>query len=680
MNSFVLSHPWLLDVMLASALVCLFMAAIYARRLRDAESRFHLISDNIPCIVWSVDAKNEKATVNIGWCDFTGQTPKAAQNKESWNSFVHPDDLEAALRIHDHHVLVKKTRYTSSFRLRRSNGEYRWMNCLGVPIYRSNGQYMGFIGTTMDVTEQKRALEMAVQEKTFSQAIMNTIADPVVVKDSRHRMVAGNQAMWEFMGGKAEDFLGQLADNNFPPEEREIFWAMDDKVIETGKTISYEEKITKFNGDVITAMTTKSPFVLPDGSKGLVAVIRDITALRTAVNEAVKEKNFSATMMNTIRDCIFVKDGQHRYVAANNAFIELMGGRSDFIGKDERGMFPDAVVDEFWAGDRKVMESGQTMQFEDTVRWNDGRSIIAMSHKSPFPFADGTVGVIAVVRDITAQKKVEEELHQHRTQLQEMVEEQTVEMRKAKEEAERANQAKSQFLANMSHELRTPMHAILAFARQAFKRSETLHDDKLMTQLDNIQVSGKRLLDLLNDLLDLSKLESGKMSFNMLKQDIGELIQKVIREVEPLSQAKRIQIRLHADEIDKHLVFDHKLITQVMVNLLSNAIKFSPEASEILIQLQETELKKDDGPAVPALECVICDHGIGIPENELETIFDKFIQSSKTLSGAGGTGLGLSITRQIIEAHRGKVFATNLKEGGACFHMVLPYQLWHVKE
>ncbi len=245
----------------------------------------------------------------------------------------------------------------------------------------------------------------------------------------------------------------------------------------------------------------------------------------------------------------------------------------------------------------------------------------------------------------------------------------------ARQEAERANQAKSEFLANMSHELRTPMHGILASVELTLDylaMSEKIPMDKVLKRLDTIEKSGKRLLRLLNDLLDLSKLEAGMMELKMEEVDIVNLVNHVKATVSSLLEGKKLQLVVDAPAQEVMVTGDGDKIEQVLLNLVGNAIKFTPEASAISIRLVGDTLKDTEGRDVEAVRIAIADEGVGIPEGELDAVFDKFTQSSKTKTGAGGTGLGLSICREIIEAHQGKIWAENLPEKGAVFQCVIP--------
>ncbi len=247
---------------------------------------------------------------------------------------------------------------------------------------------------------------------------------------------------------------------------------------------------------------------------------------------------------------------------------------------------------------------------------------------------------------------------------------------RAKNIAEQANQTKSEFLANMSHELRTPMHAILSFSTFGVKKLEKVPLAKLGEYFQRIQDSGERLMILLNDLLDLAKLESGRMEYTFSKTDLVITFDSCAKELEALLKKHSVTLHLLPVECETLGFFDSQRIRQVISNLLSNAIKFTPEGKSIFLSIVEdtlpTGLRKEDEGQCRALRLVVRDEGIGIPENEFEDVFNKFIQSSKTKSGAGGTGLGLAICKEIIEAHHGRIWAKNTVDGGAVFSFIIP--------
>lgn len=271
-------------------------------------------------------------------------------------------------------------------------------------------------------------------------------------------------------------------------------------------------------------------------------------------------------------------------------------------------------------------------------------------------------------------RELNRELSAHRDRLQEQVDERTANLRTALHQAHAANEAKTEFLANMTHELRTPMHAILGFVDLGMARIDD--KAKLTLYLQRIEQSAQRLLALINDLLDLSKLDSGKGELVLEPCDLRELVEQVAAQAEPLLIQRQLYVDLRCRCADTVVLGDRTRLTQVLWNLLSNAIKFSPDEGTIVVDMTDALLpagrRQDDSGTQPALAVSIADRGIGIPEGELEAIFDQFVQGSATKSGAGGTGLGLSICRAIVAQHRGRIVANNNAQGGATFTFTLP--------
>ncbi|MCB0320860.1 MAG: HAMP domain-containing histidine kinase, partial [Bdellovibrionales bacterium] len=201
--------------------------------------------------------------------------------------------------------------------------------------------------------------------------------------------------------------------------------------------------------------------------------------------------------------------------------------------------------------------------------------------------------------------------------------------------------------------------------------SSSADREKLCGYFREIKESGDSLMVLLNDLLDLSKLESGKMTYEFSRGDLGKIVEQVVAESAALTEKRQLRMVSAIDDISTLAVFDSFRILQVLRNLVSNAGKFSNPGGTIQIKLSGASITNDYGE-VPAIELSVVDSGIGIPESELELIFDKFSQSSLTDKGSGGTGLGLAICRQIVEAHGGEIFAFNNLEGGATFSLRIP--------
>lgn len=279
--------------------------------------------------------------------------------------------------------------------------------------------------------------------------------------------------------------------------------------------------------------------------------------------------------------------------------------------------------------------------------------------------------------DSHVRRAMESELKVHHDRLEEAVAERTAEAVRAMSEAERANYAKSVFLANMSHELRTPLHAILSFSDLGKNRSVGSADpaiQKLHQHFDRISESGHRLMALFNDLLDLAKLDAGKMSVNFRPCNLKELIAKECKAFELLAKDKAIKLEFESVPAGIVVRCDRDRIGQVMDNLLSNAIKFSPAGSTVKVTAEPIEIpgRRAGDAALAGVAARVRDEGVGIPADEVEAVFDKFVQSSRTVTGAGGTGLGLSICREIIELHGGTIHAERNLERGASLVFTLP--------
>ncbi len=260
-------------------------------------------------------------------------------------------------------------------------------------------------------------------------------------------------------------------------------------------------------------------------------------------------------------------------------------------------------------------------------------------------------------------KQYEQALHDNNIKLEERITKRTADLVKAKEAAEDANRAKSEFLANVTHELRTPMHSILSFSSLGQKKKDSASSEKIGNYFKRINQSGQRLLDFVNDLLDLSKMEAGRTDFAPRLNNLKETLKHCLSQFDTLLLEKRIEVNVCNKQAIPLCYFDQISISQVLTNLISNAIKFSPEDSNINISLKYDK---------EFLYFEISDKGPGIPETEIEHIFEKFIQSSKTRTGAGGTGLGLSICKQAILQHNGLIWAENEVSSGACFHFKIP--------
>jgi signal transduction histidine kinase len=228
--------------------------------------------------------------------------------------------------------------------------------------------------------------------------------------------------------------------------------------------------------------------------------------------------------------------------------------------------------------------------------------------------------------------------------------------------------AKTEFLNNMSHEIRTPVQGFVGISDGLLHKWHLLSDDEKFNYIQIVASSGKRLGSLVNNLLDLSKFQVGKISLYPTAMDMDQAIKDIIDECETLYLTeKKIRIKYINEARNTNLNADEERLGQVLRNLFVNAIKFSNSGTELVATLRDTKLN-----GVPAIHFSLNDQGVGIPEDEVYAIFESFTQSTRTKTRAGGTGLGLAICKEIIDLHHGKIWAENNPDGGATFHFIIP--------
>ncbi len=479
--------------------------------------------------------------------------------------------------------------------------------------------------------------------------------------------------------------------------DSEIRQRFVEKLLKFGEIIDEEVRVKSRDGSIRHAMLCSK--YIPEEHK-IIGSLQDITArkraekaLQKALDELEKQvdlrtqelKEVNRVLRNKIRehqhaenalqhseakfrslvettsDWIWEIDDNFKYIYSSPSVHDLIGyDAAEIYGKTPFDLMIPQEKNKREADFLEISGSGRRFfRFESTVKHKDGHELILESSGvAVLDDNDRIKGYRGIVRDITQRKTFEEQL------------------KVSQEKAEAANAAKSQFLANISHELRTPMHHILNYSKYGAEKIDKVEKEKLLHYFSQIRISGGRLLSLLNDLLDLSKLESGHTRYEFKECDLIAVAERIILEFKVSAQEKRIRFKLVTRYTPTVALCDEMKIEQVFRNLLSNALRFTPSGRSISLLFDRDMLPVDqsrsDENNVPAAAVRIVDEGTGIPEDELEIIFDKFIQSSRTRSNAGGTGLGLSICHEIVKAHRGQIWAENNPDAGATFCFVLP--------
>lgn len=236
----------------------------------------------------------------------------------------------------------------------------------------------------------------------------------------------------------------------------------------------------------------------------------------------------------------------------------------------------------------------------------------------------------------------------------------------AKEEAEKANKAKSRFLSNITHELRTPMHHIISYAQIGIKFFNSYKENALDC-FHSIISSSNTMMRFIDDLLDLSEMDAGRMKYSFVENDMYVLLHEKLTGFSHALEKRKIHVKMTKPDFSTSVACDSSKIGQLIDNLLLNSIELTPEGKEIRI---EFDLQKADNKEMLCI--AIIDQGPGIPADELDQIFEKFVQSSLSTSASGGSGIGLAICQEIVRAHNGQIWAENNPDGGAAFRFLLP--------
>lgn len=372
-------------------------------------------------------------------------------------------------------------------------------------------------------------------------------------------------------------------------------------------------------------------------------------------------------LLDAAPDAIIEVDRDGRIVLLNKATEQLFGyPRAELLGQQVEVLIPQGVRkkhrkhrDDYWAQpSRRPMGSGLKLKGQ---RKNGTHFPVEIS-LSPVQFEEG-FRVSAIIRDVSERHVAEEKLRAVQSAYTAELAAKNRELEVRNELVERANRLKSEFLSGMSHELRTPLHTIIGFTELLEEQIEGPLNEKQQRFIRHIHRDSQHLLALINDVLDLSKIESGRLELQRAVFPLLESLEETISSVRPRAQAKSIEIETQTPAaID--IYADRLRFKQILYNLLSNAVKFTPEGGRISVEVS----------VLPAcVEVCVADTGIGIPASEHQAVFDKFFQvGQKQAGGSEGTGLGLAITRHLVEQHGGTIRLESEPGKGSRFTFTLP--------
>jgi len=439
------------------------------------------------------------------------------------------------------------------------------------------------------------------------------------------------------------------------------------------KMLDLEYRIVRHNDGEVRWVHSRSH---RDGNPGekpgrILGTLQDITERMQAEQAQRESAHLYRSLLDNLPQFVWHKDAACIYVTCNAAFARTVGRRPEEIaGCTDLDFYPEHLAGKYTVDDRRIMAEGNIENFEEA--WQDsGEARFLSTTKIPLFDSDGKVyGILGIAEDITDRKLQAEELLRHREHLQELVAQKTGELEIARRKAEVASQAKSAFLANMSHEIRTPMNAISGLTHlliQDAPRSDQVD------RLAKIDASGKHLLSIINDILDLSKIEAGKFSLEEGDFALEQLLDHVASIIGESAHAKGLRISVDTDHVPVWLRGDMLRIRQAMLNFAGNAVKFTQTGSISLC----SELEEEQGGRLK-VRFSVHDTGIGIPPEIQARLFHDFEQAdASTTRKYGGTGLGLAISRRLAEMMGGEAGCNSRPGIGSTFWFTAWLQRGH---
>ena len=495
--------------------------------------------------------------------------------------------------------------------------------------------YAQLIAARADVVHREHELRVLV--KSVQELIFRTnLAGEIVYVNDR----------WTALRGQSvDDAVGHALMALVEPQERDsvaaLFSTESDAGVRaaTAQMRSSDGKLHRFDFAVV-------PLRDASGITAFAGSAVDVTERVEAQQALQRQLAFVALMLEINPLPVATFDRQGRYVSVNRAWEDFFGrSRADVVGHRGAHFMSTEDAAMHAARDAELWRIGGSLRYEAKVLHRDGTRHDVVVTKVAVVGEDAQSSrLLSTMMDVSEFREAERAT------------------REAKEAAEESSRAKSEFTANISHELRTPLQSILGFSELGVARAGD--HPRLQNMFQEIQDSGERMLALVNNLLDISKIESAIGAITLERADLRGLIYPVLRELQPLLDAKRLYLATDLGDVPLIAKVDPVRFQQVIRNVTANAIKFSPPDAAIEVMGEVTTDRHI---------CIgIRDHGGGIPPAELESIFEAFVQSSSTKDGAGGTGLGLAICRKIVDAHGGYIQADNMRDGGAIFRIFLP--------
>ncbi len=506
------------------------------------------------------------------------------------------------------------------------------------------------------VIDRTRELEYAIRK---NELILNSAGEGIYGIDMAGRITfinpaAATMVKWsqnELVGKVAHVLLHHTRQDGSPHmiEDCLIYRAF----IDNKQYHVHEDVLWRKDGSSFIVEYTSTPISEYGEAVGAVVVFRDITERKMAEKTLADERNLMKTLIDSVPDQIYAKDRFGKFILANSKVVNALGRESvyDVLWKTDYDFFPEMKADKSFEEEQRILNEGiPLINKEESVALADVGMRWYSINKVPLRDSNGgVIGIVGINRDITDTINAGKILQE------------------AKEAAEAANRAKSTFLSSMSHEIRTPMNAILGFTQFMMRDPDVT--PLQMERLNTINRSGEHLLSLINDILEISKIEAGKVVINRAGFDLHSLLRDIDMMFRIRADAKGLNLVIEwSDALPRFIKSDEGKLRQILINLMGNAVKFTHEGGIILRAMME-EAEEAGGSIIIEVE----DSGIGIDDNDVEKIFHVFEQTEAGMR-AGGTGLGLAISVYYARLLGGDIRVKSEVGKGSCFTMRVPVE------
>ncbi|MEW6307051.1 MAG: PAS domain S-box protein [Verrucomicrobiota bacterium] len=499
-------------------------------------------------------------------------------------------------------------------------------------VYKDDqGKVLGVFAAARDVTERKMAEELQRASSAYARSLIEASLDPLVTISAQGKITDVNEASVQATGVPREQLIGTDFSDYFtePDKAREGY----QQVFSQGFVRDYPLAIRHVTGRIMDVLYNASVYRDDKGNVlGVFAAARDVTVQKQA-------SQYARSLIEASLDPLVTISAQGKITDVNEASVQATGvARERLIGTDFSDFFTEP--EKARAGYQQVFSEGFVRDYPLAIRHITSRITDVLYNASVYKDDKGKVlGVFAAARDVTERKRFEQSLQE-------------------------ANRMKSEFLANMSHELRTPLNGIIGFTEFLIDEKPGPLRPKQKEYLSDVLNSARHLLQLINDVLDLAKVEAGKMELHLEAFPVRKAVEEVSAVVKGIAHKKHIGLGIEVGPGLDAVVLDQHKFKQVLYNLLSNAVKFTDEGGTVSVQA-----RRDDG----RLEVQVRDTGIGIRHEDIGRLFTEFEQlESGTARRFEGTGLGLALTKKIIEFQGGHITVHSELGKGSVFTVVLP--------